>query len=87
MADRAADLRSWVLRTVGANGASVREVRDHFTVQYPDRDAADLEDILENQRDIVANQEEGRVSLTDEARHELEQLGKEEYSRRVRGDK
>lgn len=81
MTTPSANLRSWVLRTIGSKGTSVSDIHHHFTVEHPDRNSAELEEVLENRRDI-AMEESGDLRLTEDAQRELEEIGKHEYTRR-----
>lgn len=77
------NLRTWVLRTIGNQSSSMNELHGHFTAAHPGRNVSELEEILQNRRDIVTD-DNGRMNLTEEARRELEEINRHDASRRVK---
>ncbi len=79
-------IRQWVLRTVGHDGGHVNDIVNQFAVDYPEGDITQLRELLEAREDLIVD-DQGRVTLSDEARHELDQfehIGEHEWSRRAR---
>jgi hypothetical protein len=70
-----------VLRTVAQGPLTTSDIRHHFSVQFPEEHARDLEEILETHKDVVAD-EQGRLSLTETAQKKLQELGRQPASDR-----
>ena len=82
MSTRASNLRNWVIRTVGNTGMPLNDIHQHFSVQHPQSNRRDLEEVLESEKDFVHDDQQ-RVTLSPQARAELEEINRHDASQRA----